>query len=286
MAKRPQATSSGAASVLLTATTVAPRRRQPVIAERMTSKSCSSIWKTPEPELVTPARLVLDEAELVEQRPDRRLGARQELDVAPPRLELRVEVHLVHLVVGDLADGGERLQRCAVGVVGLRGVEDDPVAARHLAQHVRLAVVGLGESAAHATLTWPRLTVLIQFVMTARYARTPTSSPDSVAAATDRRYRWPQPSPYVTRRADVNGRGGRMSLSRLVSGNHRARVSSAASVGSSPNRQPPVSCIRWSDPHWRVSVTPGGLGILHDEPPRPASCKKLHQQLPKCLKSR
>ena len=80
----------------------------------------------------------------------------------------RVEVLLVDLVVGDLADGGERLQRRAVGVVGLRRVEDDPVVARHLAQHVRLAVVGLGEAARDARVTWPRLTVLIQYVMPAR----------------------------------------------------------------------------------------------------------------------
>jgi hypothetical protein len=59
---------------------------------------------------------------------------------------------LVHLVVGDLSDGGERLQGRAIWIVGLRRIEDDPVVLRHLAQHVRFPVIGLSEAAGHAAL--------------------------------------------------------------------------------------------------------------------------------------
>jgi hypothetical protein len=105
-----------------------------------------------EPELVSPPGLVLNEAQLLDKRPDRRLGAFQEVDVAPPRLEVGRHLGLVRLSVGDPPDGGERLQWFAVGIDGLRRVEDDPVTFRHLAQHIRLAVVGLCEAALHATL--------------------------------------------------------------------------------------------------------------------------------------
>src|SRR3954453_2243761 len=73
-----------------------------------------------ESETLTPARRVLDERKLVDQRADRRLRAGQELDPATPGLELRIEVLLVDLVVDDPADRRERLQPVAVGVVRLR----------------------------------------------------------------------------------------------------------------------------------------------------------------------
>src|SRR5258708_3813078 len=105
-----------------------------------------------EAELRSPPRLVLDEIELVDERPDRRLGALEEVDLATPGRQVRRHLGLVRLIVGDPSDGGEGLQRLAVGVDGLRRVEDDPVTPGHRAQHVRLAVIGLCEAALHATL--------------------------------------------------------------------------------------------------------------------------------------
>ncbi len=60
-------------------------------------------------------------------------------------------LHLIGLVVDDLPDGGERLQRVSVRMDGSRRIEDDPIASGHLAQHVRLTVVRLCESAADTT---------------------------------------------------------------------------------------------------------------------------------------
>ena len=105
-----------------------------------------------EAEAVTPPPLVLHEVEVVQEAPDWYLDARQEVDPSPPRLEPRVHVDLERLVVRNLANCGEGLQRHPVGVVGLRGVEDDPVAARHPLQRVRLAVIGLSEPAGDAAL--------------------------------------------------------------------------------------------------------------------------------------
>src|SRR4029453_6441987 len=91
------------------------------------------------------------EVQMLDQRAYRCLRALQEIDVAAPWLEIRRQLELVRLVVDDLPDGGEGLQRLAVRIDGLRRIEDDPVTPGHLLQHVRLAVVGLCEAAPHAT---------------------------------------------------------------------------------------------------------------------------------------
>ncbi len=59
--------------------------------------------KNPEAKFVPPAALVLDEVEMLDQRPDRRLRAGQEVDVAPPRMDVVGHLPLVGLIVDHLA---------------------------------------------------------------------------------------------------------------------------------------------------------------------------------------
>src|ERR1700758_104555 len=105
-----------------------------------------------EPELVAPALLVLDEVQIVDEWANRRLIAVEEVDIPAPGHEVRARFHLIWLIVGDLPDGGERLERLAAFECGLGRIKDDEVAPGHRTQHVRLTVVGLREAAAHALL--------------------------------------------------------------------------------------------------------------------------------------
>ncbi|BCO37152.1 hypothetical protein JMUB5695_03486 [Mycobacterium heckeshornense] len=130
-----------------------------------------------EAKLLAPSRLVFDEVELVDQRPDRRLSALQEVDLASPRVEVGPDLRLVRLIVGDLPDGGEGLKRLTVGVCSFRRVDDNPVTSGHLAQHVRLAVVGLGKATPHPLLDM----VTADRIDPIRHARTLSRAPDTSA---------------------------------------------------------------------------------------------------------
>ena len=94
--------------------------------------------------------LVLDEAELVDQRSNRCLNALDELDVAPPGCEPRRLFYLVELFVDDPTYCREGLHRLAVSQARLGRVVDQPVISLQPLEPGRLAVACLGESALYA----------------------------------------------------------------------------------------------------------------------------------------
>src|SRR5579863_4614258 len=104
-------------------------------------------FKQAESEHIAPALFVRDEAERIDQRSDRNLMALEEVNIPAPGCEAFGRLHLVQLVVGDLPDRGERLQRLSTTQTRLRGVEDDPIARAEPADPRRLSVAGLRESA-------------------------------------------------------------------------------------------------------------------------------------------
>jgi len=67
-----------------------------------------------EAELVAPVSLVLDEAEVVDERFDGSLLAWIKRDIAAPWDKVWCHFELVKLVVGNLTDGRESLQRFPV----------------------------------------------------------------------------------------------------------------------------------------------------------------------------
>ncbi len=77
---------------------------------------------------------------------DRRIGGGREIaDAATEGLEVAL-VGLVDLVIRHFADCGERLEGDAIGHRRLRGVVDEPVAARKAGETAALAVAELGDA--------------------------------------------------------------------------------------------------------------------------------------------
>ena len=94
-----------------------------------------------EAETGTPVLFVGDEGEVGEQVVDGCGLAGEVVDVVTVGLEAAGKGDLIGGVGEDLADGGEGLQEVAVGVVGARGVVDEPVALVHAGEGGAFAVV-------------------------------------------------------------------------------------------------------------------------------------------------
>ena len=106
----------------------------------------------PETECAAPVLFALDERQALDQRFDRGFVGLEERYIDPVRLEVCGHFDLIDLTGGHNANGGELLQRLAVGVRGAWRVHGQAIAGVQALERCPLAVVELNEAAFHPAL--------------------------------------------------------------------------------------------------------------------------------------